>query len=356
MDEKPKSVGEDISSKPSLKDGAERIRAYFTAQPEKSLERPVSREEELIKKYEVAVRGIVAHEYADYKRDRDWGIIKERDQDGIHIRVLNPYRAGKQQKVIVLELTFLEGDSFEVVCKEDLSHMCEKQKENLILQKYLPKIYFEEQGIAVVQKVNGLELDQYEQAMKDDETVLPKVVEGAIEIMTAFAHSSFRLSDVEFIRGHNVMLDAETKKPKLFDIHSMDDWKSSYEEKMLFFLNKVGESLGAYEKKQQPGLPFLAGLIREYQSKHKQEVLSYQGKEERRLMIGDPGYDEAFKRYQETDEMGDMAERGDVMDVVLEGRIFLSPAVIEASEQNDLERLKQLVKERKGRVTELVTE
>lgn len=267
----------------------------------------ISKIEIAIQKYHPFIEEIikVAYERGQHQGRSLGGQIGE-----VSYRTLRTFRHGKQQPVIIIEFLLPNEESFQLVCKKDGDsmwdgeNMWEKQQKNQMLQRRLPKIFLEHNEIAAIEKINGLELGPFREALHNNPELRTQLVSDAFEIIDDVLHSNFFISDADFTGGHNVIYDSALKKFRIFDIHSF--WKSpdSFEKEFLKFLDLEVERIGRtvdeingkdYKDERDLRLQFLVGIIRSFLMKYPDSRPSYQGELSFSLIPNTSEYDTAYE-------------------------------------------------------------
>lgn len=297
----------------------------------------VERTDRFIKRHEVGFRSLVRIAYEEASRERGEDVSTESTaslHEGLRYRIKPTFRTGKQQAVCILEVKDETGEKIEVVCKRDGRHTLEQQLAQPVLQDLLPKIFLEESEIIVIEKINGLELEPYQAFLREDPKHMDQLVDEAMEILKKLAASPFKLQDVDFACGHNVMYDLDQKRFRLFDVHSLGDSdpKMSADERTIRFLNDQFQS---GEEVSNEAAYFTGLFLQKYLAQYPESSCEFKGWVARELEDGTSEYEKILSDiYTEsprdrktgwrgaisTSEKGIIGLRKDIREACMQGR------------------------------------
>lgn len=250
--------------------------------------------ESLIDTHKAAVEQIIRTVYLDYAGpNRTKPELAEYNGEigGVRYSSRHPFKGGKQQAVIVLTLTFPEGESFDMVLKKDTDGVFEQQKKSPVLQEIFPKIFMEVDQVAAIEFIDGIELEPFQELIKDPRT-FEQFLTDAFEAFDKVSSSEFEFTDIRFTTGHNFIYDKLTKKFRAFDIHSLHPSEKTYEEK---FITHLEDSMKHWQVTPEDVKLFMH-FIRSFLVKYPGKKLEYTGKGTVTLKPGDPGYEEAWQK------------------------------------------------------------
>lgn len=288
--------------------------------------------------------------------------------DGIRYRAERPYRQGKQQVVGIIEFTLPDGQRLEMVCKDDPLAIHDAQRRFPVLQRHLPRIYFETGGVAAIERIDGLELDRYVEAMRDG-AFLERMAREAATIAHDIDHSEHYLNDVDFTLGHNVMYDLRQRRLRVFDIHTLERSDAPPSEKLLKLLESMVNYIGAEPRGGDLELmkvkfpardielmhaKFLIRFFKEYVKAYPDEPLSYQGEKDVALDPGTAEYDAAIEWIER--RRPNRTVYGQKISVSKKGTVGIDPEIRSLIEREDAEGLLNALRLRPigSRVTRLI--
>ena len=179
------------------------------------LETPqINNSEKLIETHKVAVEEIVKNIYLDWAGpNRSKPSIEEYNGEiqGIKYKCRHPFKGGKQQPVVIVTLTFPEGEEFDVVLKRDTCGTFKKQENSKVLQDIFPKILLETEQVAAIEFIDGIEYEPFVELINNPE-IFRKLLEDAFEVFDKVTESEFVFEDVIFTGGHNFIYDKKLNK------------------------------------------------------------------------------------------------------------------------------------------------
>ncbi len=252
--------------------------------------------EQLIETHKAAVEEITRNVYLDWAGPtRTKPNIEDYTGEiqGVKYRSRHPFKGGKQQPVVIVTLTFPEGEEFDVVLKRDEDGTFQKQQSAQVLQEIFPKIFLETERVAAIEFIDGLEYDPFQELIKDPD-VFQRFLVDAFEAYDKVSNSEFEFQDIDFTGGHNFIYDKKLKKFRAFDIHSLHESKSTYEEKLMLFL----ESKLKTTQITSENIRLYMFFIQKFSVNYPARKLQFNGKGKVTLKQGDEGYEELWKAFE----------------------------------------------------------
>lgn len=291
-----------------------------------------SNKESLLADHHEAVEKIVKLVYVDFAGpSRTKGVLEEYkgEYGGIKHKSRHPFKNGKQQPVIILNLEFPDGVTCDVVLKRDNDSMLKKQIENKVLQELMPKVYLEVENVAVIEFIDGLELEPFQELIKDPE-IFEQLKTDAFDVFDKLCESGYDCDDIEFTTGHNFIYDKDLKKFRAFDIHSIHETAgSSYRESFLNFMEKELRTRTI----TQETIRLFMHFIRSFLVKYPSTKLEFKGNCVMKLKPGESSFEKEWSKYKEksrwsiTDKFPIIAE--------VEGSFELPPNILDAAMHDD---------------------
>ncbi len=268
-----------------------------------------------------------------------------------------PYRRGKQQPVVIAQCQRPDGQPFKIVLKSDHDHLHQAQQQHPELQKHLPKIYADIQNIAAIEFVSGAELGPYADLLIKDPSLAIRAAQESLTTVLDLADISFSVTDADWVTGHNIILESDSQRFRLFDIHAVHRFDSTVEEILINRANYIWERFAQYTKPDTENRKinsiYLSEFIRGLVSK-RDGSMQYQGEIRDTLAPGDPGYDERYDEWSKRWTMPWSMSRTMLCEVK-QGTIGLNPTIIELCRQNDLDGLSQFAdQQREPIITKLI--
>lgn len=252
--------------------------------------------EELIDANKTVIEEIVRTVYLDFagpNKTKDSIEEYKGEIRGVKYRSRHPFKSGKQQPVVIVTLNFQTGEEFDIVLKRDTDGTLQKQQNSVVLQEIFPKIFLETEQIAAIEFIDGLELEPFKEFIKDPK-VFARFLEDAFESFDKISGSEFEFQDIDFATGHNFIYDKELNKFRAFDIHSIQESKKTYEEKLISFI----ESELKHTHITSGKIKLFMFFIQKFLVKYPDRKLQFTGREKMTLKSGDAGYEERWKNFE----------------------------------------------------------
>lgn len=173
--------------------------------------------------------------------------------------------------------------------------------------------------------------------------LIPALAKRSIELNDQLIDAGWRFVDIQFSRGHNVMLD-NTGQLRLFDIHSIEHRKDSREAAVLDFFQRQFPARNAHSAKTETPehrheLTVFAEQVRAYIAAHG-ELPRVMMEKKTSLFLDHPRYQEAFDELSKTidpEAIGWIEER-------VTGEFSIDPRIVDACLKGDLTHLQEYYK------------
>lgn len=142
-------------------------------------------------------------------------------------------RRGKHGAVVIIEIIKPSGEKFSCVAKHNLydaNTYYEDVKRSPVIAGYIPKYYGAVENWIVMERLEGLELEELIEKIKSDRTFLLKYATETVNLIERATSEGLRLCDIQFHQGHNCMIDSETARIRLIELQTLrhqSDWKSN---------------------------------------------------------------------------------------------------------------------------------
>lgn len=283
-------------------------------------------------------------------------------------------RLGKHARVYFLDIEKPGKDKFECVLRDSVYDgerylLNKKQKE--IIAKYVPKLYAIKNGWVVMERLKGLELKDLTRRLESDEEFLKQYVKKVSEVMYDLSGQDISIDDVEFLTGHNCIADSNDASVKIIEQANLRPDMGGYgceyavNENLTHALMREFDHVRGLRSDQEPepyAYDFYFQLIKNILQKVNPEDLIIRYRYLRpahkmfRSQFGhlawqggkyDPITDEEYEKILQNPDNIIIAAASEMGS---EG-IGLNPELIQAVNQNDVEKFVALMKEKKYKVS-----
>ena len=118
-------------------------------------------------------------------------------------------RRGKHASVFIVDFDTTSQQPMSFVIRNDLEpgyKFIELEEKHPEIAKRLPKLYGMVNNWVVMEKLEGLELEELTQKLKSDENFSSTYAEQSFQLIQEAANAGLTLDDVMFLNGHNCMV------------------------------------------------------------------------------------------------------------------------------------------------------
>ena len=143
------------------------------------------------------------------------------EHEGTKYGVRLPHlRRGKHAFVGIVDLNASDGETTSAVIRnnvEDARVYSELTATHPIVKTLVPELYGICGDWVVMERLQGLELEELEARLRDDPDFRRNYARSAFEVTARAAEAGLQLDDVAFINGHNVMVNPDDAQIRLVE-------------------------------------------------------------------------------------------------------------------------------------------
>lgn len=144
--------------------------------------------------------------------------------DGIQFTTVRAARAGKHAQVLVVECSNDQGDQFSCVLRsgtEAATRYKEVTEKYPVAATFEPELYgtiesADQSPWTVMERLRGVELDELTHSLQNP-AFAERYARSVAGLLDQTASAGLALNDCVFFRGHNVMYDDATQRPRLIE-------------------------------------------------------------------------------------------------------------------------------------------
>lgn len=203
--------------------------------------------------------------------------------------------------------------------------------------------------IALIERINGLELEGYYRHATGSQEGFEAMVSAAFQICDELFNGGFYPFDVDFVEGHNVMIEKGTGECRIFDIHAVSKLGTSYEQKIIAFLKSIADRIGdkavITESKQYWQVVFFINFVKKIFATRPDSLTSTRGDIEKIFRQGDPGYEDKIATAR---RQWPFVQIGTPVKERHSGQIKLDDVLVAACLKNDIDAFLKGFHERSG--------